>query len=140
MQCKRLLSLSRVGENVEAAYNQLKRNLVTYNDRGFIALAIEKLMGLEGKILPVKAEDDLNREFLRLAEDFRLTLDRSWRTFVDPRVTAIIIILRLLCYTVKCNVIGPAYYIDFLNLASPEAFQATDLEQLRQLVSYLQET
>ncbi|MBI2987819.1 MAG: hypothetical protein HYY45_13730, partial [Deltaproteobacteria bacterium] len=54
VQCKRLLSPSNVGENINKAYEQLKqRNLVADESRGFIALAIEKVMGLEGKILHV---------------------------------------------------------------------------------------
>ena len=139
VQCKRLFSPSSVGNNIEKAYHQLKRDLVTDNDRGLIALAIEKLMDLEEKpALRVEEEADVTREVFRLAEEFRATFGLSWHNFIDPRVTAIIIILRFLCYTVKQNVIGPAYYVDFVDLASRETLQAVDVRRTRQLVSYLQ--
>lgn len=140
IQCKRLLGSSRetVKANIDRAYNQLKRNLQSDRDRGLIALAIDKVMGLEGKILRLEEEADLTTEVHRLVEEFRIKYGHSWWGFIDPRVVGIIIILRFLCYTVKQNVVGPAYYIAFANLASPEAFQASDLELLRSLTTYLQ--
>lgn len=139
VQCKRLFSPSSVRNNIDKAYDQLKRNLATDNDRGLIALAIEKLMDLEEKPpLRVEEEADVTREVFRLAEEFRTNFGHSWHNFIDPRVTAIIIILRFLCYTIKQNVIGPAYYIDFVNLASRETLQAAEVQWTRQLVSYLQ--
>ena len=140
VQCKRLLSSStaRVKENIERAYEQLKRDLSTDHDRGLIALAIEKVMGLDGKIFRVEDEADLAREVHRLVEEFRTTFGHSWWNFIDTRVVAIVIILRFLCYTVKHNVIGPSYYVAFANLASPEAFQASELERLKDLVAHLQ--
>ena len=133
-----MFSPSNVGSNIDKAYDQLKRNLVTDDDKGLIALAIEKLTGLEGKAFRVEEGADPTQEVFRLAEEFRTAFNRSWQTFIYQRITAIIIILRFLCYTVKHNVIGPAYYLDFVNLASRETLQAVDVQRTRELVCYLQ--
>jgi hypothetical protein len=137
VQCKRLLSAPRVSENIGKAYDQLKTDLVTDNDRGLIALATDKFMGLEGKILPVENEADVSAEAFRLAEEFKKKYGGAWSKFVDPRVVAILLISRFLCYSVGPNVIGPAYYINVLPLVSEAALQATDLRRLREIVSGL---
>ena len=83
VQCKRLFSPSNVKSNIEKAYDQLKRNLVEDNDRGVIALAIEKLTGLEGKAFRVEDGADPTHEVFRLAEDFRTMFSPSWNKFID---------------------------------------------------------
>lgn len=139
VQCKRLLStsLDRVRENIEKAYTQLQRNMATDYDRGLIALAIEKIMSIEGKCFRVEEESDLTHEVQRLSEEFRTRFGHSWWGFVDPRVIGLALIVRFLGYSVKQNVIGPVYYVALANLASPDAFQAADLELLRQFAAQL---
>lgn len=137
LQSKRLLSASRVQENVEKAYEQLRENLATDDDRGLIALAVDKLIGLEGKVYPVKKETDLTSEVYRLTDEFKKTFGSAWSTFVDTRVIGILVIFRFLCHAAKLNVIGPAYYIDVVPLVSEQALQASDLFRLREIVLHL---
>jgi hypothetical protein len=137
LQCKRLLSASRVEENVEKAYDQLKGDLPTDKDRGLIALAVDKLMRLEGKIYRVKNESEVTSEVYRLTDEFKKTFGAAWAKFIDTRVTGILVIFRFLCHTAKLNVIGPAYYVDILPLVSEQTLQASDLFRLRGVVSRL---
>jgi hypothetical protein len=133
VQCKRLLSRSRVNENVEKAYDQLQKDLMTANDRGLIALATDKMMSLEGKILPAENETVVTAEASRLAEEFRNAYGSAWAKFPDPRVIGILLISRFLCHSVEHNVVAPAYYIDVIPVASEEV----DRMRLREIVSRL---
>jgi hypothetical protein len=137
LQCKRLLSTSRVQENVHKAYDQLKGNLTTDDDRGLIALAADKVMRLEGKIYRVENEPDVSSEVYKLTEEFKKTFGPAWAKFIDTRVTGILVIFRFLCHTVKLNVIGPAYYVVVLPLVSVQTLQASDLCRLRGVASHL---
>jgi len=138
VQCKRLMSPRSVANNIQRAYEQLQRNLVTDHHRGLIALTAERVLNLDGRILRVEKEEDLLSEVHRLIEEFRTRFGHPWWNFVDTRVVGLIIVLRFLCYTVRHNVIGPAYYVSFINLASPECLQASELKRLQALTSYLQ--
>lgn len=140
VQCKRLMSPNRVGDNIERAYQQLQRRMASDYDRGLIVLTAERILGLDGRILRVERDTDLTSEVHRLIEEFRTTFGSPWWDFVDTRVVGLVIVLRFLCYTVRHNVFGPAYYVSVMNLASPEVFQASELERLRDLVSHLQES
>ena len=137
LQSKRLLSASRVQENVQKAYDQLKEDLTTDDDRGLIALAVDKVMGLEGKLYPVESEGDLTSEVDRLTAEFKKMFGFAWARFIDTRIIAILVIFRFLCHTTKLNVIGPAYYVDVLPLVSEQTLQASDLFRLRGVVSHL---
>ncbi len=137
LQSKRLLSTSRVQENVQKAYDQLKEDLTTDEDRGLIALVVDKVMGLEGKLYRVESEVDLTSEVYRLTEEFKKMFGFAWARFIDTRITAILVIFRFLCHTTKLNVIGPAYYVDVLPLVSERTLQASDLFRLRGVVSHL---
>ena len=137
LQSKRLLSTFRVEENVQTAYEQLKKDLTTDEDRGLIALAVDKVMDLEGKLYRVESEGDLTSEVDRLTEEFKRTFGFAWARFVDTRVTGILVILRFLVQTTKLNVIGPAHYVSVLPLVSEQTFQGSDLIRLRGVVSKL---
>ena len=137
LQSKRLLSTSRVQENIQKAYDQLKRDLTTDEDRGLIALAVDKVMGLEGKLYRVEGEIDLTAEVYRLTEEFKKMFGFAWARFIDTRVTGILVILRFLCQTTKLNVIGPAYYVNVLPLATEQTLQASEFLRLRYVVSQL---
>lgn len=137
LQSKRLLSISRVQENIQKAYDQLKRDLTTDEDRGLIALAVDKVMGLEGKLYRVEGEVDLTAEVYRLTEEFKKMFGFAWARFIDTRVSGILVILRFLCQTTKLNAIGPAYYVSILPLATEQTFQASEFLRLRYVVSQL---
>lgn len=138
VQCKRLHSKGRVKDNIEHAYSQLQTNLASDQHRGLIGLSIEKVLGLENQILPVANPQTLSSAVHRWIDEFRREHQSVWWSFVDTRVVGILVILRFLCHTLPHNVIGPAYYFGFANLASPELLQATDLERLRRLAAHLQ--
>jgi hypothetical protein len=133
VQCKRLLSPSRVNENVEKAYQQLKKNFLKDDDLGLIALATDKMMGLEGKILRVENEAVVTAEAFRLAEEFTATYASAWSAIADSRVIAILLIARFLCLSVEHNVVAPAYYINIL----PTVSKDVDRIRLREIVSLL---
>jgi hypothetical protein len=137
LQSKRLLSTSRVQENIQKAYDQLKGNLTTDDDRGLIALAVDKVMGLEGKIYRVDNDIDVTSEVYRFTDEFKRTFGPAWTGFIDTRVIGILVVFRFLCHTAKLNVIGPAYYVDVLPLVSEHTLQASDLLRLREVVSHL---
>jgi hypothetical protein len=135
VQCKRLLSVARVAENIQKAYDQLKFDLATDRDRGFIALSVDKLMGTEGKGLRVANESDVTRKVWEQTEAFKRRFGSAWSRFIDPRVIGIFVISRFLCHTVVPNVIGPAYYVSMIPLVSNETFQGNDLRRIRHIVS-----
>ena len=137
VQCKRLHSPRRIEDNILSAYAQLQRNLATDQDRGFIGLSVERVLGIDDKILRLEPGHDLSAIVSDLINEFRRAHQSIWLNFIDTRVVGILVIVRFLCYTVVQDVVGPAYYLGFANLTSPEAFQASELYRLQRLVAYL---
>lgn len=137
VEAKRLHSRRRVQDNVGEAYRQLQKRLRTDRARGLIALGLDKVMDLEQKILRVEPPDTPDREVISLVEDFISRFGRSWQSFVDTRVIAIILIVRFFCYNVARNVIGPAYYLVVIPLVNSGALQGADQNLLLSLASQL---
>jgi hypothetical protein len=136
IECKRLLSPSRVVANIQGAYSKLQKVMGGSADRGMIAVAVERVMHLD-KVLRLLPGEDPSTTAEEITTGFQDRYGSPWHRFVDPRIVAIIVICRFLVHTVQYNVIGPAYYAVIANLASPLALQATDLERLRRLAQQL---
>ncbi len=149
VQCKRLQSCARVNANIDHACNQLKKDFVTRSDRGLIALAIEKVMHLDGKMFCVEEREDLNKsldyEVSKLIKEFCEKFKPYWQKF-DRRIMAIMFICRFLFLPVKPNVISSAYIINFLDLNSVKVFRVKDFtkvfreadsRRLQRLISFL---
>jgi hypothetical protein len=139
VQCKRLHSDSAasVQQNVDAAYRQLGKTMSTDHDRGFIVLAVEKVLGLVGKVWTSGPNDSLENEVHRLTDQFCERFRSSWEQFIDPRVIGIMLILRFLCYTPSSNVNGPAYFLSVIPLVSPDTLQASEVSRIQTLVARL---
>ncbi len=149
VECKRLLSPSRVHENMDQACNQLKKNMVTKEHRGLIALAIEKVMELDKKKFVFEGREYLGEcldyEVYKLIEEFLKKFKPHWQKF-DRRISGIIFICRFLYQLVKPSMISSAYIISFLDLNTVKVFGAKDYgkvfrekdsKQLRRLKSFL---
>ena len=54
VQCKRLHSKAAIERNLVAACRQLRRRIAQSNERGLVAVALEKVLGLEGWYVPVR--------------------------------------------------------------------------------------
>lgn len=130
VEVKRLLSGTRVQSNVDQAYTQVKERLATDHDRGLVALAVEKVMGLEEQILNVQPGNTPDDAVRKIAQDFQAQFGQSWRNFVDTRVIGILLIVRFLCLTTSSNIIGPAYYLVMISLVGPETLQGTERQLL----------
>lgn len=137
VECKRLHSHRRVRANIGEAYGQLQRKLPDDRARGAIALVVDRVLGLDQRILRLQRAQDLNNEVSQLVDQFRAEHQTAWLNFVDTRIVAMLIIVRFLCYTVARDVIGPAYYVAFATLTAPEALQGTDFGRMRRLVDRL---
>ncbi len=109
---------------------QVKERLATDHDRGLVALAVEKVMGLEEQILNVQPGNTPDDAVRKIAQDFQAQFEQSWRNFVDTRVIGILLIVRFLCLTTSSNIIGPAYYLVMISLVGPETLQGTDRQLL----------
>lgn len=140
VEAKRLVSPKRVKDNIGEAYRQLKRRLTTDQARGLIALALDKVMGLEGKILRLEPGDTPHQAVINVVHDFDTKFGQAWRNFVDTRVIGILFIVRFLCFTVSSNVIGPAYYLALRPLVRPDRLQGGDRELLLALANRLSHT
>ncbi len=105
--------------------------------RGIVAIAVEKIFGLDRQIHPLKSVPEANAFAISTATDFNRRIARYSRTWVDPRVVAVLAIIRFLMGNTASDAIGSSYIVVLLNFASPQVAQAAESARLDRLIGAL---
>ncbi|PYU30360.1 MAG: hypothetical protein DMG31_14100 [Acidobacteria bacterium] len=95
VECKRPFYEHTLSDNMEKAYAQLQAKLSDSSHRGIVAIAVEKIFGLDRQIHPLKSVPEANAFAISTATDFNRRIARYSRTWVDPRVVAVLAIISL---------------------------------------------
>lgn len=140
VQCKRPFSAGNLRLNTEKAASQLTTDFEGAAQRGFIALAIDKVMDLDHGIVEARDGAEVEAYVRGVYDEFKARFGTPWSNVVDPRILGVLLITRFLVRTESQNVIGPAYYASFVPIVDENAFEASERERVLRLVSSLRES
>ena len=141
IQCKRPFSARGIDSNVEHAYRQLSKRMEDDQDRGFVALAVDKSLHLDNGFVVEASTDGLEIEQVIRSLHGRLLehTHRPWERFIDTRVIGVIFIYKFLVRTRELNVLGTAYYLALQPLTSAADLQETERQRVLEVVNVLSE-
>jgi hypothetical protein len=135
VECKRPSHAGTLDDNMSKAYTQLQSKLDHSTDRGIVAVAVEKILGLERRIHPVTSPAALARSE---AEAFRSMISKYQHAWVDPRVVGVMAIIRFLMRTPDPSVINSGYSLGLIKFASAGSLESTEEARLDRLAEILQ--
>lgn len=134
-ECKRPFRMSSLDQNIDKAYSQLTRKLKSSEDRGLIAIAVEKMFNLNHSFQTVNMESDATDFALNIACELREKLMKYQTTWDDPRIVGVLAIVRFLAKTPK--IVTSSYNLAVLIFALPEFGQKSDYDRLNNLTMHL---
>jgi hypothetical protein len=97
VQCKRPFSEANLDYHIEKGYSQLGRQFDHTTDRGIVAVAVEKVFGLDKRFHEVESASAASAFAVSIAKRFRSKIARYERR--DQRVVGLLAIIRFLMKT-----------------------------------------
>lgn len=138
VQCKRLFSKKNISHNIISAHKQLSTDIRTTNSRGIIALAIEKILDVDGKMLLVDKVDDIGPKISALTNSFINTYSSCWtENVIHPKVIGIILITRFIAQIRDINLLTSCSQMDVISLCSKGNLQIIDTQIMRDVGAQL---
>lgn len=130
-ECKRPSHSGTLDQNVEKAYTQLRAKLDHSSDRGIVAIAVEKVFGLDSRIQRVESGIAANDFAIQIAKALYRKVSKYERTWVDPRVVGILAIIRFLMKSkADAEVIASSYVLVLLKFDSGQKEESKRLDRL----------
>jgi hypothetical protein len=133
-QCKRPFSAKSVAANVEAAWKQIDvRAPKGSHERGIIALAVDKVLGLDQqRPSAIQDKPDLDARVSDMAKSFLDDHQSAWEEVIDHRVVAVLLLFRFLCHTLPpVNTISAVHYEVLVPTTRPGTKDHKRLRRLR---------
>lgn len=133
VECKRPYSANGLRRNIEKAYSQVSRKLGSTNERGIVAIAVDKVYDLDSKLQPVSVGTEATNFAVNLTKRFLSDTRALTDGWVDPRIVGLAAIIRFLAR-------GPDGQIGYCNVfglgkvASASSGQAADEAKLDRLI------
>jgi hypothetical protein len=139
VECKRPSHEGTLDDNIEKAYSQLLKKLDGPSSRGIVAVAVEKVFGLDNRFLMVETPSSVSALAVSIAKQFRDKVAKYESQWLDPRVVAVHAIIRFLMKTKAPESIGSSSTYSLVKLASPQVLQATESNRLDRMVEKLRD-
>ncbi len=140
VECKRLISKDKVEENIEKAYKQLQVKLNDKNDRGIIALSLDKLPKIDNKVFPTDNTERIYEKFNLIGDIFRNQYQKVWSRFIDIRIISIFLFIKFISIQKDNDKNLPLYLtswqIDIIPLCENQ-LQRNDLYLMERLYKFL---
>jgi hypothetical protein len=137
VECKRPFHERTLDDNIEKAYTQLRAKLDDSSDRGIVAVAVEKVFGLESMLHPIRSAASATDFAKSLAKEFRTRISKYGRTWVDTRVVGILAIFRFLWGIKVPERVSSSYILGLIKFASPQTGQEAENGRLDRLIETL---
>lgn len=134
VECKRPFREGRLEENIDKAYRQLRTKLAGPNDRGIIAVALDKILGLDRVVQEFPTYSAASEFAQAVAKWFRTRVERYQREWVDPRVVGFFGVIQFLARTESPPSFGPSYNLMLLIIATPDSGQEAEFQRLRRMM------
>jgi len=139
VECKRPSHEATLDNNIEKAYSQLRGKLGHASDRGIVAVAIEKVFGLERRIHHVESASSATAFAVSIGKELRSRIAKYERMWIDPRVVGVLAIIRFLMKTRIPESLGASYILGLVKFASPQVAQAAESERLDRMIEALRQ-
>ena len=96
IQCKRPMTSRAVSRNIDEALKQLQAGFTDESDKnvGIIALSIDKILDVSTRIIKTKNDKSLEKFIEKEMVGFCDRFSEYWARIVDPRVVAVIVVLK----------------------------------------------
>jgi len=141
IECKRPTRAgTTLDANVEKAYSQLQAKLGDSSERGIVAIAVEKVFGLENRIHLFESDTSATNFAKKLTGQLYGSVRKYERTWVDPRVVGVLAIVRFLMKSKEdSELIASNYILGLLKFASARVGQKSESDRLDRMVGKLQQ-
>jgi hypothetical protein len=141
VQCKRPNSGKSLKTNIETAYRQLKskEDIFKKNARGMIAIAADKLFGIDTKILPVEHEREIDREVNARTADFVKLSRSAWRGISNQQVLAILLVFKFMALVKPMELLTSVHFINGIPLFPGGISNQTNTNLLKNLAERLKD-
>jgi hypothetical protein len=134
VECKRPFREGRLEENIDKAYRQLRMKLAGPNERGMIAVALDKMLGLDRVIQDFPTHSSASEFAEAIARWLVTKIQRYQSEWVDPRVVGFVGIIQFLAKTESPPSFGPSYNLALLSIATPQSGQEADAQRLGRMM------
>ena len=137
IECKRLHSVKSVSSNVAGAAGQLSRKMAADRDRGIVALVIDRVLGVDRKVLGIRGDGQVEKANVELVSHFIDTYRDALQPPVDTRIIGVAFISRFLVYDELRNMMGSSYGFAIQPYVGQTLLEYQDRKTLEELVAYL---
>lgn len=96
IDCKRLISRDKIEYNIKKAYNQLKGKLNNSNDRGIIALCLDKLPKIDDKVFPTNNPNEIQKQLNLIGDIFRNNHQSIWEKFINTKIISVFLFIKFI--------------------------------------------
>ncbi len=132
MQCKRLHSERNVESNFERALGQLGRCMASKNDRGVVALAIERVTPLGDLLFYFDSDESFGEASKELTTDFIRCFPECTDIPSDPRIIGLLVVIRMITYCKTRKVFGRGFLWSMVPLFEEKQSGASEAKLLLQ--------
>jgi hypothetical protein len=134
-ECKRPQSKKTLGQNLDRAYRQLSGKFTKDDDRGIVAIALDRVLNLHKEILHFQDLAHAERYIRHRAIAVVELLSSQRLEWLDTRVVGILCILRLLFTLGPQRQIVSSYTLSLFKIADGRYGQVVDEGRLDRLVA-----
>lgn len=137
VECKRPSRNGRLDARMQKAYEQLRSKLECSTDRGIVAVAVEKVLGLDGRVHNLDSPAACTEFAISKALEIGQRIAKYRRLWVDPRIVGVFEIMRFLSKTTVPNSIGANYILVLEKFATERVAQEADSLRLDNMIRAL---
>jgi hypothetical protein len=137
VECKRPSRSGTFDSNMEKAYGQLQKRLEHSTDRGIVAVAVEKVLGLDTQIYDLDSPALSNQFALSKALELSHMVVKYRSQWTDPRIVGVFEIIRFLTKSNLPNSFGANYILVLEKFATPKVAQAAESRRLDDMIGTL---
>ncbi len=134
IECKRPWHKGTLDRNIKNAYRQIQSKLDGSDCRGIVAVAVEKMFGLDNRFQQVDSDDSAFELAHLIGEQFRKELKTYYHRWIDTRVVGVLAIIRFLWKSTTPDTKVASYILCLVKFATPQVAQAAESTRLDRLI------
>jgi len=136
-ECKRIHSSGQLATHVKKATTQLTRAMPGDTARGFIVVVLDRLTGVDRRVLRIDHDDQTLRAAHEVVEAFLKEHGSTFRSPVDTRIVGLGFILHFLVYSVPRHIVGIAFNLAIIPYVGRQLLEYRDRQLLESLAEHL---
>ena len=139
IECKRPWHERTLDDNIKTAYKQLQSKLDGPDCQGIVAVAVEKVFGLDNGFQQVDSEASASALAHSIGKRFRNELKKPYHRWLDTRVVGVLAIIRFLWKnTTPDTKVATSYILCLVKFATPQVAQTVESARLDRWIQTIQ--